>query len=144
LAAIIENEAAAIGIGWVWPAAIDTGGITPAVKRAMTEALQMIDIEYDEVIVDGNLNYLSEYPSSRAVVKADDLFPVVSAASIIAKVARDNYMAEIADRYPAYGFESHVGYGTAAHIAALQLHGVTDIHRRSYKPIKLLLNDSAN
>jgi ribonuclease HII len=139
LAGIIENEALAIGVGWVWPGAIDKGGITPAVKRAMTEALQMINIGYDEVIVDGNINYLSEYPASRAVIKADDVFPAVSAASIIAKVARDKYMREIAVEYPDYGFEVHVGYGTAVHIAALQQFGVTDIHRKSYKPIRALL-----
>lgn len=140
LAEIIKEEAVAIGIGWVWPNAIDTSGITSAVKGAMQAALAEITAEYDEVIIDGNFNFLAEAKNSQPVIKADDLFPCVSAASIIAKVARDSYMQEIAGQYPGYDFEKHVGYGTAAHIAALKLLGVTDIHRKSYKPIQALLN----
>jgi len=143
LAEAIRGEALAIGVGWVWPEAIDNGGISTAVKRAMTEALQMIEIEYDEVIIDGNINYCPEDPKARAIIRADDLYPAVSAASIIAKVARDNYMAEAATKYPGYGFEKHVGYGTALHIEQLKLRGVTDIHRLSYKPVKALLELSA-
>jgi ribonuclease HII len=147
LAKIIEKEALAIGIGWVWPEAIDTGGISEAVKRAMAEALAAIEIKYDEVIIDGNIDYFADpsligrtyYGKTRAVVRADDLFPSVSAASIIAKVARDRYMAEAGLKYPGYGFEAHVGYGTPVHIAALQKLGVTNIHRQSYKPIRVLL-----
>lgn len=148
LAGVIEKEALAIGIGWVWPQAIDNGGITQAVKTAMADALAAVEICYDEVIIDGNINYIEGVvkfrgPSSEgkilAMVKADDLVPAVSAASIIAKVARDNYMAAIDATYPGYGFASHVGYGTAAHIAALQQLGVTEIHRRSYKPVRALL-----
>jgi ribonuclease HII len=147
LAKIIEKEALAIGIGWVWPEAIDTGGISEAVKRAMAEALAAIEIKYDEVIIDGNIDYFADpsligrtyYGKTRAVVRADDLFPSVSAASIIAKVARDRYMAEAGLKYPGYGFEAHVGYGTPVHIAALQKLGVTNIHRQSYKPIRALL-----
>jgi ribonuclease HII len=111
----------------------------------MLEAVQMIKIDFDEAIIDGNINYLngltgpSYYGKTRAIVRADDLFPAVSAASIIAKVARDNYMAEAALKYPGYGFEAHVGYGTPVHIAALQKLGVTGIHRQSYKPIRALL-----
>jgi ribonuclease HII len=144
----IEQEAIAIGIGWVWPEAIDSGGITAAVKRAMAEALQMIQADYDEVIIDGHLNYLADAvkfrgPSSElkisAVIKADDSVPAVSAASIVAKVARDKYMEAVAAIYPDYGFEKHVGYGTAAHIAALNKFGVTELHRRSYRPVRALL-----
>jgi ribonuclease HII len=63
----------------------------------------------------------------------------VSAASIVAKVARDTYMSQLGEQYAGYGFDKHVGYGTAAHIAALQTLGVSDIHRRSYKPITAYL-----
>jgi ribonuclease HII len=62
----------------------------------------------------------------------------VSAASIVAKVARDNYMAEIAQQYPQYGFERHVGYGTALHLERLRRHGASAMHRQSFKPVKLL------
>jgi ribonuclease HII len=149
LAKVIEKEALAIGIGWVWPEAIDNGGITPAVKRAMTEAVQMIQIKYDEVIIDGHINYLNDLigPTYKAtykakitaVVRADDTVPAVSAASIIAKVARDSYMAEADAHFPGYAFKQNVGYGTASHIAALKTLGVCGIHRLSYRPIRALL-----
>jgi ribonuclease HII len=109
----------------------------------MGEALAAITTEYDEIIVDGNINYFADNPKARAVIKADDLFLAVSAASIIAKVARDAYMAEASAKFPGYGFEKHVGYGTAAHIDGLKLLGVSDIHRRSYKPIQAFLEIAA-
>lgn len=139
LAEIIHNEALAVGLGWVWPEAIDISGISTAVKRAMEEALAAVNCEYDELIVDGNINYFSDNPKAKAIIKADDIYPSVSAASIIAKVARDNYMAEAAAHYPGYGFDQHVGYGTAIHIEALKKLGVSDIHRRNYKPIRAIL-----
>ena len=139
LAAQIEQEALAVGTGWVWPEEIDMVGISTAVKLAMERALAQITAAYDEVIIDGNINYLPESPHTRALIKADMTEPSVSAASIVAKVARDHYMAGLPERYAGYGFARHVGYGTAAHIAALKEFGVSDIHRRSYKPIKALL-----
>lgn len=139
MAQAIKNEASAIGIGWVWPETIDTVGITESVRLAMKYAVANIQLDYDELIVDGNINYFAENPKATALVRADDLIPSVSAASIIAKVARDNYMAEADTKFPGYGFASHVGYGTAAHIAALQRLGVSQIHRLSYKPIQALL-----
>jgi ribonuclease HII len=138
LDANIRVEALAFGIGWVTPKEVDTFGLTRAVKTAMERALAQITVPYDEVIIDGNLNFFPENPKARALIRADDSVPAVSAASIIAKVARDQFMVQAAKAYPGYGFESHVGYGTAAHSEALQLLGVCDIHRMSYKPIKAL------
>lgn len=139
LAVEIEQNAVAIGLGWVEAPDIDRLGITTAVKMAMERALQQISIRYDEIIIDGHINFLEHYPESKALIKADDSIPSVSAASIVAKVARDKFMTEITDKYPSYGFEQHVGYGTALHLERLKLYGVTDLHRMSFKPIHALI-----
>jgi ribonuclease HII len=135
----IHANALAVGLGWVSPREVDRVGIVRAVGMAMERALAQVTMHFEELIVDGNHNFFPFDPRARAVIKADDSVPSVSAASIIAKVARDDYMAEIARQYDGYGFEKHVGYGTAAHIAALKSLGVCDIHRRSYRPIKAFL-----
>jgi len=145
----IEREALAIGIGWVDAAMIDAIGLTAAVKLAMERAVASITLAYDEIIVDGSYNFLAHLerqtgPKITTLVKADDLIPAVSAASIVAKVARDAYMCKAALHYPGYGFERHVGYGTALHIAQLKLQGVTPEHRQSYKPIQALLHRATN
>lgn len=138
LDAEIQVRAAAIGLGWVKPAEIDDIGLSAAVGLAMQRALEQILVDYDEIIIDGNFNFLPDNPKAKTIVKADDSVPAVSAASIVAKVARDKYMAEIAEKYPDYGFKKHVGYGTALHLERLKLYGVSDLHRRSFKPVSAL------
>ncbi len=135
----IELQAIAIGLGWVEPAEIDDLGLTEAVRLAMQRALEQITTDYDEIIIDGNLNFFPENPKAKSLIKADDTVPAVSAASIVAKVARDKYMAEIAGKYPDYGFANHVGYGTVLHLERLKLHGISDQHRQSFKPVAALL-----
>lgn len=139
LAIIIEKQAMAIGLGWVEAAEIDTLGLTAAVRLAMERALAKLTLQYEEIIIDGNLNFLKDNPKARALIKADTKVPAVSAASIVAKVARDNYMTKIAKNYPDYGFEQHVGYGTTLHSEKLKLHGVSELHRCSFRPIQALL-----
>jgi ribonuclease HII len=143
LAVTIHAEALAVGIGWVTAQELDTIGLTKAVGLAMERAVAQITVGFDEIIIDGNINYFPGNNRARAVVKADDSEPAVSAASIVAKVARDQYMSDVAKQYPQYGFEKHVGYGTALHSQSLQLHGVCELHRRSFKPIKAVLESNA-
>jgi len=135
----VYANALAVGLGWVWPAELDRAGLSQAVKRAMERALEGLRDPYDEIIVDGNINYFAHNPKARAVIKADATVPSVSAASIVAKVARDAFMANLPHRYAGYEFDRHVGYGTAAHIAALQRLGVSDLHRQSFKPIRAFM-----
>jgi len=139
LAIIIHDQAVAVGLGWVDPATIDEYGLTHAVSLAMHRALEQITQAYEQIIVDGNYNFFADNPKAQALIQADKTIPAVSAASIIAKVARDQYMAQLTARYPNYGFEQHVGYGTALHLEKLKLYGVSDLHRRSFKPISALI-----
>lgn len=129
------------GEGWVSPAEIDRLGLTESMKVATIRALQALGANESETIIfDGNINYCEPtYVKASAVIDADALFPIVSAASIYAKVKRDLYMADLPARYQVYEFASHVGYGTKLHLEMLRLHGISDMHRRSFKPIKALL-----
>lgn len=132
---LLIRENAVVGLGWVTPAEVDELGLTEAVRTAMQRAVDELQAEYDEIIIDGNYNYLPHL-KSKAVIKADGTVPAVSAASIVAKVARDTFMEQLEEKYLPWQFAKHVGYGTAVHIASLKEHGVSDIHRLSYKPVK--------
>lgn len=138
LAQLIHANAQ-VGLGWVSAKEVDALGLTEAVSIAMHRAYEALGVIADDIIIDGNYNYLADRTNSRAVIKADLTEPSVSAASIVAKVARDSYMQDLALKMPEYGFDSHVGYGTKVHIDALNKYGVSIEHRKSFKPIKALL-----
>jgi ribonuclease HII len=139
----INATALAVGIGWVEAAELDVIGLTAAVGLAMQRALEQITVNFTEIIIDGNLNYFPQDPRAKAIIKADDSVPAVSAASIVAKVARDSFMASVAHaKYPEYAFDKHVGYGTSLHQQMLKLYGVTDIHRKSFRPVQALITDA--
>ena len=142
----IREKAAAYGLGWVSAEEIDDIGLSEALKLATIRAVEQITAPYHEIMIDGTINFLKETSKGQFVTtlaKADLLIPSVSAASIIAKVARDNYMAQQDDVHPGYGFASHVGYGTAAHAAAIASLGVTPLHRTSFAPIAKALSEGA-
>lgn len=139
LALLIQEQALACRTGWVSPEEIDALGLTAATSLAITRAIQGIEI-YDHIVIDGSLNFLKDNDKALTLVKADALVPAVSAASILAKVARDEFMIEQAATYPLYGFDRHVGYGTSDHKQAIIEHGVTPIHRKSFKPIQEVLD----
>jgi ribonuclease HII len=131
----IRQKAKAIGIGWVSARTIDSIGLSAALKLASRRALAHIRHEYHEIIIDGTIALIDD-PRVTLLAKADLLIPSVSAASIVAKVARDNYMKHLDTVFPGYTFAGHVGYGTAAHVAAIEERGVTPLHRLSYAPLK--------
>lgn len=138
----IQKITSHIGIGWVWPKEINALGLTQSVRLAMQRAFDEVTEPATEVVIDGSYNFLEHVSNATAIIKADGSIQSVSAASVIAKVARDAYMTNIALKYPEYGFEKHVGYGTAVHNAALKLHGVLPIHRINYKPIQKIIAES--
>lgn len=146
LSKIILEEAPATALGWVSSKELDNFGMSESLKLAARRAVREIqkqDVSFSEITIDGTVNFLSGTPLENHVTilkKADSLIKEVSAASIIAKVARDNYMIELAETYPGYGFEKHVGYGTAAHKNAIEKLGITTEHRKSFKPIREFLN----
>ncbi len=138
----IQESAKFVGLGWVEPKEIDELGLTASMKLAIKRALESAP-EVTQIIIDGNINYLADDSKVITQIKADQTVPAVSAASIVAKVARDTYMENASKDHPDFGFETHVGYGTKVHREALTMHGVTSLHRLSYKPIQALLSGQA-
>ena len=140
LAQEIRDKAIAWSIGRAEVEEIDDINILQATLLAMQRAVTALPVKPEFVLVDGNRCPSFPCPS-KAIIKGDSLVPVISAASIIAKVARDQEMSQLALEYPGYGLESHKGYPTKAHIKALSELGVTPIHRRSYSPVRKLLEE---
>ena len=113
---------------------IDRLNILQATMLAMRRAVQGLRLKPGLVLVDGNRLPVLDIPAE-AIVKGDALVPAISAASILAKVHRDRWCAEVHTQYPEYGFDAHKGYGTAAHLQALRAHGASPLHRRSFAPV---------
>lgn len=143
LAQRIHATAKAVGLGWVSAVELDELGMSEALREATRRAVKAVRTPYHEIIIDGTVNFLADTPLApyvRTSPKADGLFPSVSAASIVAKVARDAYMAEQDSHYPGYGFARHAGYGVASHRKAIEQLGVTPLHRLSFAPLRKYSN----
>jgi ribonuclease HII len=141
----IKESVRGYGIGMVSEKEIDEIGIQMAVLKAMTLALksveEMIGGKAEYLLIDGrNVELIGEYPTMK-LSKGDLYHYSISAASVLAKVDRDNLMIQYAKKYPEYGFDRNMGYGTREHISALKKYGVCDIHRRSYKPVAKCIKD---
>lgn len=129
------------GEGWVDVDEINSIGLAAALRLGVGRALAAIKAaEDEEICIDGAVNLAStDYSRAYAQVRADVSEPVVSAASVYAKVTRDSYMRKLHYSLPVYGFDKNVGYGTQKHIEALKRHGISSHHRKTFKPIMGLL-----
>ena len=128
---IIKEQAVAYGIGLASHEEIDEINILQATYLAMERAIAQLEGKADFALIDGNRAKDFGLPV-RTVVKGDSLSASIAAASVLAKVTRDDIMLEMAETYPEYGFEVHKGYGTKAHYEALRSHGHSPIHRMSF------------
>lgn len=128
---IIKEQAIAYGIGMASEQEIDEINILQATFLAMQRALDQLNIKPDLALIDGNREKDFGIPV-KTVVKGDSLSMNIAAASILAKVTRDDLMVKLAEEYPQYGFEIHKGYGTKAHYAALTVYGPSPIHRMTF------------
>lgn len=143
----IREKAVAFGLGWVSAEELDEIGMSAACTLGCRRALEQINVSYSEIILDGMVNFLKDTgkgPYVTTMKQADLLVPSVSAASILAKVARDTFMEEQDLIYPGYGFRAHVGYGTKQHVNALNSLGATPLHRKSFAPIAKLLGEEVH
>jgi len=131
---IIRKEAIAFSIAMIHAKEIDEINIYEATKKAMKAAISSLDPKPDLLLIDA---MKLETPfTSESIIKGDSKSISIAAASIIAKVARDDLMKEISQTYPVYGFQQNMGYGTKEHIEAIQKHGITSYHRKSFAPVK--------
>ena len=128
---IIKEKAVAYGIAFADHTEIDEINILQATYLAMERAMAQLSVKPDLALIDGNRAKDFGLPV-QTVVHGDSLSANIAAASVLAKVTRDDVMAELAEQYPQYGFEIHKGYGTKAHYAALAEHGPSNVHRRTF------------
>ncbi len=138
LAEEIQQRALSVSIGRASVEEIDQLNVLQASHLAMRRALAGLSLEPDHVLVDGNKVPEMDY-SAEAIVQGDKTVDSISAASIVAKVTRDEELVALAQDYPGYGFESHKGYPTAQHRRALRTMGPCPAHRRSYAPVQAAL-----
>lgn len=134
----IIDAAVAYSVVFVHPDVIDEINIRQATHKAMQEAADGLKIKPELLLVDGNDGIPFEGFESEYVIKGDSKLECIAAASIIAKVTRDRYMREMDEKYPDYGFAKHKGYGTKAHMEAIQEIGICPLHRKSFMTDKVL------
>ncbi len=138
LAEQIKAKALAWSIAHCSESEIDTLNILQASMLAMRRAIEGLKVAPTLALIDGNRCPVMPI-RSEAIVKGDDKIPAISAASILAKTARDASLMALHEQYPHYGFDQHKGYPTALHLERLRMHGVSPVHRKSYAPVRELI-----
>lgn len=141
LAERIRADALSWAIAWATPEEIDTLNILRASLLAMKRAVEGLSVAPARALVDGTFCPDIAMPAE-AIIKGDSKVAAISAASILAKTARDAEMMEMHERFPQYGFDRHKGYPTADHLERLQQYGVSEIHRRSFGPVRKILEQN--
>ena len=125
-------------VSFISPQNIDKFGIAKCIQKALDQSLlnltktNILETSYCKLMLDGGLKAPVEYVNQETIIKGDELYPVISLASIVAKVSRDAIMTKYGKEYPEYGFEKHSGYGTLSHYEAIKKYGQTPIHRKSF------------
>jgi len=140
LALLIQRDALAWSIAQCSAAEIDALNILQATMLAMRRAIESLSVAPTLALIDGNRCPVTTV-RTEAIIKGDDKVMAISAASILAKTARDALLTDMHTRYPQYGFDQHKGYPTALHLARLREYGVTPEHRRSFAPVRKLLSE---
>lgn len=134
----ILHQAMAVGVGIATVAEIEKTNVLRASYLAMQRSLLRVQ-PYDHALIDGRAVRQTELGPHTAIIDGDATSYAIACASIVAKVRRDRFMQRLAKRYPGYSWERNAGYGTKAHLAAIEKLGVTPLHRRSYAPIQRAL-----
>ncbi|TMH70526.1 MAG: ribonuclease HII [Betaproteobacteria bacterium] len=140
LSILIKDRALAWAVAWASVDEIDSLNILQASLLAMRRAVETLSVLPHEVLFDGSQCPMLAVPA-RAIVDGDAKVRVIAAASILAKTARDAEMCRLHGQFPQYGFDEHKGYPTRAHLRALRRYGVCEVYRRSFRPVKLLLEN---
>jgi ribonuclease HII len=138
---LIRSQACAWSVASASVEEVDSLNILWATMLAMKRAVETLAVLPTQVLVDGNRCPELACPAT-AVIKGDASVPQISAASILAKVARDAHMLHLHQQYPDYGFDRHKGYPTKDHIQALRDHGVSPVHRRSFSPVRIVVESN--
>ncbi|EKN64079.1 ribonuclease HII [Neobacillus bataviensis LMG 21833] len=133
-ASIIKREALAFGVAMIHANEIDEMNIYQATKKAMKAAIATLNPTPDSLLIDA-MDLETPYPTE-SIIKGDAKSISIAAASVVAKVARDEWMKDLAASYPVYGFQQNMGYGTREHIQAIKQFGITPFHRKSFAPVK--------
>lgn len=130
------NEFGKVGIGIASAQEIDQVNILQATMLSMQRAYENLDINADLILVDGNKTPNIKCSKIESIIDGDNIIPIISAASIIAKVTRDRIMSKLHIEFPAYNWHENAGYGTKKHLVAIEKFGITNHHRKTFKPIK--------